>query len=238
MNGIGQLTISSSGAQKAAPAEESVRQNNMHKHILIAALLLVATASHSAGFDCGKASTKVEKLICQDTELSELDSRMSDVYEQALTRTNEASQLKEQQRRWLRDVRNQCSDLSCLKSTYTQRIEQLTTKRAWMTNEKEQAICKAVVDAVNDGSIVKRIKPFEPANEDDKRAWEEKSPSFSSLYLYETLKINAHGKTTTLGLVQGGGTCGNCDIEDINALESAVYPPDDSEERFRWMGWG
>ena len=209
-----------------------------HISIFITILFLLPTPAQSAGFDCALAGTKIEKLICQDMELSALDSRMSEAYEQALTPTNDTSQMKEQQHRWLRDVRNRCSDFYCLKSAYTRRIEQLSTKSTWMTNEKEQAICKAVVDAINDGSMAKRIKSFEPANEDDRRAWEDRRPSFSSLSLNQTLKISAHGRTATLGLVQGGGTCGNCDIEDINAIESAVYPFDESDDYYRWMSWG
>lgn len=127
---------------------------------------------------------------------------MSGVYEQALTHTSESSQLKEQQRRWLRDTRTQCSDTTCLKSVYLQLIAQLSGPPTWMTNEKEQEICKAVVDAVNDGTIGKRIKPFESASEDDKRVWAENRSRFSSLYLHQTLKITAHGKSITLGMVR------------------------------------
>ncbi|MFH2043845.1 MAG: ankyrin repeat domain-containing protein [Pseudomonadota bacterium] len=209
----------------------------MRKYVLFVALLLIPTALYGASFDCAKASTTIEKLICQDPTLSDLDSKMSEAYEQVLKNKNDAFQQKELQRGWLSDIRNRCTDLSCLKLAYTKRIEQLAIKSAWMTNEKEQAICKAVVDAVNDGSIAKRIIPFEQASQEDKLAWKDNSPS-SMLYLYQTLKINAHGKPITLGLIQGGGTCGNCDIEDIKAPVNAVYPPYDSEERFRWGGWG
>ena len=90
----------------------------MYKHISLVLILLVPMASHSAGFDCGKASTKIEKLVCQDTEVSGLDSKMSGLYEQALA-ASETSQLKKQQQRWLRDTRDQCSDTSCLLSVYS-----------------------------------------------------------------------------------------------------------------------
>jgi len=214
----------------------------MNRFILIAALFVVPATSQSAGFDCSKASSPVEELICEDTPqsrlLSELDSRMSSAYEQAITVAEDPRRLKEEQRRWLRDVRDHCSDPSCLEIVYTDRIQQLLRHVLLISNEKEEAICKTVVDAVNDGSIAKRFMPFEMASEDDTRAWAENRSNFSSLYLRQTLKINAHGKPITLGLVRGGGTCGNCDIENINALETEVYPPDDSEERFRWKGWG
>ena len=87
----------------------------------------------------------------------------------------------------------------------------------WMTNEKEQIICKAVVDAINDGTIGGRIRSFESASDDDERVWADNRSSPALLYLAQTLKITAHGKAITLGMVRGGGTCGNCDVEDINA---------------------
>ncbi|OGP53233.1 MAG: hypothetical protein A2Y65_09155 [Deltaproteobacteria bacterium RBG_13_52_11] len=115
------------GENRLKESEKKSRQKDVDNSFSI--------TSHSAGFDCSKAGTRVEKLICQDTELSELDSRMSDAYEQALMHTNEPSQLKEQQRRWLRDTRDRCSDPSCLKSAYTQRIGQLSAKSTWMTTD-------------------------------------------------------------------------------------------------------
>lgn len=36
-------------------------------------LCLVAVPVQAASFDCGKAGTKVEKLVCADAELSKLD---------------------------------------------------------------------------------------------------------------------------------------------------------------------
>ena len=170
----------------------------MYKQIPITMLLLVPMAAETAGFDCGKASTKIEKLICQNTELSKLDSKMSQSYEQALIDNNGSLVLKEQQRRWLRDIRNRCSDSSCLESAYMQRIFELSSVATGMTNEKEKSICKAVVDAVNDGSIANRIMPFEKASSDDMQVWAENRSNSSSISIHRTLKINAHRKSITL----------------------------------------
>jgi len=40
--------------------------------LIFAALLLTANIACAASFDCAKASTKVEKMICSDPELSML----------------------------------------------------------------------------------------------------------------------------------------------------------------------
>ncbi len=39
-------------------------------------LCLVIGQLQAASFDCGKAGTKVEKLICADAELSKLDEKL------------------------------------------------------------------------------------------------------------------------------------------------------------------
>lgn len=49
---------------------------------LALALLGVVPLASAAGFDCAKAKGSVEQKICSDPELSQLDSRMTQVYEQ------------------------------------------------------------------------------------------------------------------------------------------------------------
>ena len=45
----------------------------MKNLIFAASILLFASWTHAAGFDCNKASTLVEKAICSDSELSKID---------------------------------------------------------------------------------------------------------------------------------------------------------------------
>lgn len=105
----------------------------MHKNVLAVIFLFVPIFSQGASFDCAKATTNVERLICQDTpasrSISKLDSRMSDAYASALKSSAVPVALKKAQRDWLDNVRNKCSDVACLESAYTQRIEQLTNKK-------------------------------------------------------------------------------------------------------------
>lgn len=106
----------------------------MHKTVIAIAFLFVPLASQGASFDCSKATTNVEKLICQDTAasrtISELDSAMSDIYAAKLADAPDPDALKREQRHWLNNVRNKCLDVSCLETAYTQRIEQLTSQDA------------------------------------------------------------------------------------------------------------
>ncbi len=77
-----------------------------------------------ASFDCEKASSNIEKLICGDQQLSALDSKLEIFYKATLAKysTDEANMLKEDQNKWLKNARGICDDISCLKQTYEYRI--------------------------------------------------------------------------------------------------------------------
>ena len=82
-------------------------------------------ASFGAGFDCGKASTPTEKMICSDKQLSELDSLMLEAYGLAMKDSGDPDGLKAEQRSWLTGKRNRCPDVDCLKQSYNERLAQL-----------------------------------------------------------------------------------------------------------------
>ncbi len=220
------------------PPTVFIKKIRMRKLILTVLLLPLSITTQAAGFDCGKARTAVEKLICQDGALSALDSKMSQTYQWALRDKTRAALVKAQQRKWLHDVRDRCRDIACLGAAYRQRIPMLRWGSDWMTNRKEKFICQEVVAAVNDGSIAKRFLPLTVANEAERRAWTQNVPLASNLYFARMLEINAYGKSYTLGLIEGGGTCGNCDIGDLNSPVDELDPPDDAQEHLRWKGWG
>jgi uncharacterized protein len=88
------------------------------------AILLVLFASHSvqaASFDCAKAQTKVEELICADAELSQLDEELARAYTTALLDKKQADAIREAQKLWLKS-RNECPDANCIKRAYEMRL--------------------------------------------------------------------------------------------------------------------
>lgn len=85
-------------------------------------LLFWAVSGHAASFDCAKASTLVEKAICSDAELSKLDDLLALTYKKALAAQSDGGELNLQQRTWLKNVRNQCGDVACIRQAYTGRI--------------------------------------------------------------------------------------------------------------------
>lgn len=86
--------------------------------------LFLAVYTQAASFDCAKATTKVEKMICANAELSKLDDEMQPVYQDVYKYTADPAGLKIEQRHWLK-VREACKDVACLAQVYRKRITDL-----------------------------------------------------------------------------------------------------------------
>lgn len=76
-------------------------------------------------FDCAKATTPVEKAICDSPRLSELDRRMSTMYQELMSVYEDKPALSKDQVSWLRNQRNACSDAECIAVAYETRIADL-----------------------------------------------------------------------------------------------------------------
>ncbi|MBA4142853.1 MAG: hypothetical protein H0X43_07570 [Nitrosospira sp.] len=89
-------------------------------------LILYAGLAPAAGFDCAKAVTLIEKMICANPELSQLDTDLARYYLIASGELEESKAcLKNDQLRWLKSVRNVCNDNACLKTAYVNRLSEL-----------------------------------------------------------------------------------------------------------------
>ncbi|WP_130472721.1 lysozyme inhibitor LprI family protein [Candidatus Magnetaquicoccus inordinatus] len=93
-------------------------------------LLQVDNPPHSApkaktSFDCSKAASAVEKMICGNGELAGLDEKLGQLYKQAVNQSKNSDLQKEQQINWLRQVRNKCTTVDCLANAYRLRINEL-----------------------------------------------------------------------------------------------------------------
>jgi uncharacterized protein len=124
----------------------------MKKLFLATAVFFVAFASHGASFDCEKATTLVEKTICQDPELSHLDELLTQTYKTALNATKEPDALRSQQKAWRTNVRNKCLDSVCLKGVSIQRLavlgDVIANKYPWMMKHQwdlTKAECKTAM---------------------------------------------------------------------------------------------
>ena len=84
----------------------------------------VSTTSTSPSFDCAKASTSVEKMICATPELAEADAALARSYATAKASGADAGQLKSEQRAFLA-IRNRCSTVECVAEAYRARNKEL-----------------------------------------------------------------------------------------------------------------
>lgn len=85
----------------------------------------MATAQ-AASFDCEKASTKIEKIVCGNVELSKLDEDLSRAYKAAMQSDNNSESTRQAQKKWIKE-RNNCQDTDCVILAYRTRISELTS---------------------------------------------------------------------------------------------------------------
>lgn len=96
----------------------------MKKLLLLSLFCAFPSLASAASFNCQKAATSVEKMICGDAELSGLDSAMATSYKKVLASSPHPGTLVEQQKIWLQQ-RNLCAAVDCLRTSYTQRLSEL-----------------------------------------------------------------------------------------------------------------
>jgi hypothetical protein len=95
--------------------------------ILLPALLLLASPLlRAASFDCDKATSAVEKIICGDSKLSDLDGKLGRLYGDVLANLSGSGteQVKGAQRAWMQK-RNSCNNGKCLTVVYEARLAEL-----------------------------------------------------------------------------------------------------------------
>jgi len=80
--------------------------------------------------DCSKLISVQAQLVCGDSELSRIDRTLAEVYEQKARTSANKKRLQADQRAWLRDSRNACSDKACLLRSYQLRIDELRRMRS------------------------------------------------------------------------------------------------------------
>lgn len=78
-----------------------------------------------ASFDCGKAATRVERVICSSADVSDLDAKLATAFQKLLRSAGTGESLvRDQQRKWLQK-RNGCTSVECLKEQYAKRLREV-----------------------------------------------------------------------------------------------------------------
>jgi uncharacterized protein YecT (DUF1311 family) len=85
-----------------------------------------ATGEIKASFDCAKAVSKIEKLICSSPETANADKRLTSTYSTARSHSDDPQRLKTEQMTWMKEKRNVCDDVKCLIGVTENRIQELS----------------------------------------------------------------------------------------------------------------
>ena len=115
---------------------------------LLAALVFSTGAALAAepAFDCAKAESSAEELICANDDLAKLDRTLADVYGKAVAaietfadKDTALKDFKAYQRGWIKG-RDECwkaeDELACIKADYEYRIAEITAKYGLIEGQK------------------------------------------------------------------------------------------------------
>lgn len=95
---------------------------------MVASFMLLSSPwggeAQAASFDCKKAASRIERLVCDDPELNSFDSQLDGAYRGALDRSNQPASVKDRQLAWLKQ-RDACADVACLSAAYQRQIKLL-----------------------------------------------------------------------------------------------------------------
>lgn len=118
-------------------------------------LLYCSTQSiQAASFDCAKAGTKVEHIICDNPDISKLDDEMDAAFKAVLLEKIQANSVKQLQKKWIRK-RNQCTDSACVKAEYISQIRDLNIE---IELKKPVDVCSVVAHFASSNRLGELVK--------------------------------------------------------------------------------
>lgn len=97
--------------------------------------LLATAATVTPSFDCGRATTEVERTICADADLALRDRAMAIVYAK---RPTSSAWLMRTQQRWLAE-RNRCGTRDCLLLAYDRGLSQLASSISFAESYRHES---------------------------------------------------------------------------------------------------
>jgi uncharacterized protein len=115
----------------------------MKKTSIFILCLVLSGSVKAASFDCAKAKTKIEKAICSDKELNDLDSTLNLLYVE-LKKTlpkDIFGYIAYEQHYWLKQRNEKCKkDTSLLIALYKQRVMDLKLKLSLLKDKNSRHI--------------------------------------------------------------------------------------------------
>jgi uncharacterized protein YecT (DUF1311 family) len=193
-------------------------------------LFILPSAAHSASFDCSKAATRVERMICGDPDLCYLDEQLDKAY--ARMRMFDVAGHVEEQRRWLKEVRNACETTSCMHNAYATRIGEVLRQavnspkanmQGPMTLMKQLSICTEIAGLAEDELLTELFLEPRKATEEEREAYAagglRQYHGFSPPSIYDVPLGN--GSTEQFYLASTGGTCPAQQMYSIDAVRQS-----------------
>jgi len=138
----------------------STRLSNFNgQSLCIAAILIfVSAGSNAASFDCKKAKTETEKIICSSPALSKLDQELAKTYRSALLKDFDKTQFQKDQRSWLkwRDFGQCATEITCLEEHYRNRLIEIASRSFCRDVQKKLEVWRAkLTESVSNTKNVK-----------------------------------------------------------------------------------
>ena len=99
----------------------------MKRYLIGAILASFTVVAYAASFNCERASSFVEKEICNDQTLGKLDDALSENYKRMMASDigdGARKDLRATQRTWLGE-RNKCTTAKCIDTSYRNRVDEI-----------------------------------------------------------------------------------------------------------------
>ncbi len=126
-------------------------------------MALLTLPSMAASFDCSKAASPAEKLICASPALSTLDEDLAQLYKQRLAASPaDGKQLRAEQRRWLQQHRDRCGTAECLSTAMAERARVLRAESTSLSQAAQNGPLAAPGEAAQQESPVATKAPVAP----------------------------------------------------------------------------
>lgn len=74
-------------------------------------------------FDCKKAKGFAEETVCTNQDLAKLDNQLGAQIKISLEKSSETKKIRDEQKAWIKNIRDKCENKECLIDAYKTRLE-------------------------------------------------------------------------------------------------------------------
>lgn len=92
---------------------------------MVFAIFFFSANTGAASFNCARVVSAIEKFICLDYRISDMDSDLARIYERERLTSTRNSSIQASQRTWVA-MRNRCTSFACVRDAYLDRISELS----------------------------------------------------------------------------------------------------------------